>query len=132
MNRNNDIGIFILRQAVGFLMLLHGIAKFKGLSGIEGLLTEAGLPAFLAYGVFITEIVAPLMIMLGFRTRLASIVFILGVLAAIFLAHASDVFTLNQYGGWGIELLGLYLFGAVTLFFTGGGKYSISRKSDWD
>lgn len=72
------------------------------------------------------------MIMLGFRTRLASIVFILGVLAAIFLAHPADVFTLNQYGGWGIELLGLYLFGAVTLFFTGGGKYSISRKSNWD
>jgi hypothetical protein len=27
-----------------------------------------------------------------------------------------DIFTLNEYGGWAVELLGLYLLGAVALF----------------
>jgi putative oxidoreductase len=132
MNRNIDLGILTLRLSVPFLMLLHGIAKFKGVESIQGMLESYGLPAILAYGVFITEIVAPLLMMIGFRTRLASLVFIFGVLAAIFLAHANDIFTLTKYGGWGIELLGLYLFGGIALYFTGGGKYAISQKSRWD
>ena len=132
MNRNIDSGILILRITLPFLMLLHGIAKFKGVGGIQDMLDASGLPDFLAYGVFITEIVAPVLMMVGFRTRLASLVFILGVLAAIFLAHSSDIFSLNKYGGWGIELLGLYLFGAIALYFTGGGKYAVSSSSKWD
>jgi len=63
---------------------------------------------------------------------LASVVYILGVLFAIFLTHSSDIFTLNQHGGWGIELLGLYLFGSIALFFTGGGKMGLSSSNKWD
>lgn len=132
MNKNTELGLLILRIAVGALMLLHGIAKLKGVSGIVGMLENSGLPGFLAYGVYITEIVAPILILIGYRTRLASIVYIIGVLFAIFLVHSGDIFTLNQHGGWGIELLGLYLFGAVTLFFTGGGEIALSISNKWD
>lgn len=130
--KNIDLGLLILRISIGLLMLLHGIAKLKGVSFIEGLLTEKGLPAFIAYGVYVTEIIAPLLLIIGFRTRLSAIVYVAGVLVAIILVHSSDIFTLNQHGGWGIELLGLYLFGAVALIFTGGGKFSLSSKTDWD
>ena len=132
MDKNTDLGILILRIAMSVMMLLHGIAKLGGVSGIEGMLDGAGLPSFLAYGVYITEIVAPLFILVGYRTRLASIVYAFGVLVAIFLAHSGDIFSLNQHGGWGIELLGLYLFGAVALFFTGGGKIAVSTSNKWD
>jgi putative oxidoreductase len=37
----------------------------------------------------------------------------------LFLVHINELFTLNEYGGWAVELLGLYLLGAVALFFTG-------------
>lgn len=132
LTKNSDVGLLILRMAIGLLMLLHGIAKFKGVSFIEGMLTAKGLPAFLAYGVYVTEIIAPLLLIIGYRTRLASVVYLLGVLTAIFLVHAKDIFALTPHGGWGIELLGLYLFGAVSLFFTGGGQYAVSTQSDWD
>lgn len=132
MKRNVDLGLLTLRIAIGLLMLFHGIAKLKGVSFIEGLLTSKGLPAFMAYGVYITEIIAPLFLIIGYRTRLASVIYILGVLTAIFLVHSADIFTLNQHGGWGIELLGLYLFGALALIFTGGGKYALSKSSSWD
>ena len=132
MNKNTDLGLLILRIAVGGLMLLHGIAKLKGVSSIEGILDGAGLPSFLAYGVYITEIVAPLFIIVGYRTRLASIVFIFGILFAMFFVHSSDIFSLTQHGGWGVELLGLYLFGSITLFFSGGGKIAVSSANKWD
>ncbi|MGH1386430.1 DoxX family protein [Kordia sp.] len=132
MNKNTDLGLLILRIAIGVLMLLHGIAKLKGVSFIEGMLEGKGLPSFMAYGVYITEIIMPILIIIGFRTRLASAGFAFGVLFAIFLVHSGDIFTLTQHGGWGIELLGLYLFGAIALFFTGGGKLAMSTKNKWD
>lgn len=132
MGKNTNLGLLILRLSVGVLMALHGFAKLKGVTGIEGMLTSAGLPSFLAYGVYITEIVAPVLIIVGYRTRLASVVYIFGVLFAIFLAHSSELFTLSKYGGWAVELLGLYLFGSLALFFTGGGKIALSSTNKWD
>ena len=132
MDKNKDLGLLILRITVGALMLLHGLAKLKGISFIEEVLSSKGLAAFLAYGVYITEIVAPILLIIGYRTRIAALILSFGALFAIFLVHAADVFTLNDHGGWGIELLGLYLFGAIALFFTGGGKYAISKNNNWD
>ena len=132
MKKNTNLGLLILRIALGLMMLLHGIAKFKGLSFIESMLSNAGLPTFLAYGVYVTEVIAPLFLIIGYRTRIVAAVYAFGALFAIFLVHAKDIFTLTPHGGWGIELLGLYLFGAITLFFTGGGKLALSSTNQWD
>lgn len=132
MNKNTALGLLILRIAVGALMLFHGIAKLGGVSFIEGMLDEKGLPSFLAYGVYITEIIAPLLILVGYRTRLASVAYIFGLLFAVTLVHSGDLFSLNENGGWQLELLGLYLFGTLSLFFTGGGKFAVSTTNKWD
>tara|TARA_R110002124_G_scaffold285414_2_gene463950 strand:+ start:108 stop:506 length:399 start_codon:yes stop_codon:yes gene_type:complete len=132
MKTNTNLGLLLIRFSVGALMLLHGIAKIGHTSFIEGMLADKGLPTALAYGVYITEIVAPLLILIGFRTRLAVVAYVFGILFIIFLVHSQEVFTLNKNGGWAIELLGLYLFGALALFFTGGGKYSVSSSNYWD
>lgn len=133
MKNKINLGLLVLRLGVGSLMLLHGIAKLQhGVSPIIGMLEAKSLPAFLAYGVFLGEILAPLAIIIGFRTKLASIVFLINVIVAVVLAHPSDVFALNQFGGWAIELLGLYGFAALALIFTGGGKYSLSSSCKWD
>lgn len=132
MKTNTNLGLLLIRFSVGALMLLHGIAKIGHTSFIEGMLADKGLPTALAYGVYITEIVAPLLILIGFRTRLAAVAYVFGILFIIFLVHSQEVFTLNKNGGWAIELLGLYLFGALALFFTGGGKYSVSSSNYWD
>lgn len=132
MNKNTNLGLLILRIAVGGLMLLHGIAKIGNTSFIGGMLTEKGLPAFLSYGVYITEIVAPLLILIGFRTRLAAAAYVFGALFALFLAHSQQLFLLNENGGWELELLGLYIAGGLSLFFTGGGKLAVSSSNQWD
>ncbi|GGF70013.1 DoxX family protein [Wenyingzhuangia marina] len=132
MKKNTDLGLLVLRIAIGGLMLLHGIAKLKGISYIEGMLTEKGFPSFMAYGVYITEIIAPFLVLIGYRTRLASLVYAFGAIFIILIAHPAEIISLNAYGGWGIELIGLYLLGSITLFFTGGGKLSVSSSNIWD
>jgi len=132
MKKNTDIGLLLLRMTIAGLMLFHGIAKLSNLSGIKNMLTESGLPEIMAFGVYITEIIAPILLLIGFRTKLASLVFFFGMLSAMFLAHSGDIFALSKTGGLQIELILLYAFGALVLFFTGAGKYSVSSTNKWD
>lgn len=133
MNRNIDLGLLILRLSVGGLMLLHGMAKlFHGIGGIEQMVVSSGMPAFVAYGVYVGEIIAPLLIILGVATRLSALVFAVNCLVAMFMVHTADILMLTPQGGWAVELLGLYLFGALALVFTGGGNYALSRRYIWD
>ncbi len=125
---NIDIGLLILRLAIGGLMLLHGLGKIgTDLDFIEGLMEKLYLPAFTAKAVYIGEIVAPILLILGFKTRFAALIFFVTCLFIILVAHPADIFKLNDYGAWELELVGLYAFGSLALIFTGGGKYSVSQ-----
>lgn len=131
--KKNDIGLLILRLSLGILMLFHGYGKIMGGAGyIAGMMAENGMPGFIAYGVIIGEVIAPLLIIAGFRTRLAAIVYAFNMLVAILMVHSGQVFSLTEHGGWAIELPGLYLFGAIALIFTGAGKLAVSSKNKWD
>lgn len=133
MNIGTSIGILIMRLSIGGLMLLHGVSKLiHGISPIEGMVEAAGMPAFVAYGVYIGEVLAPLLIILGIATRISALVFAVNCLVAMFMVHCNDILTLTPQGGWGVELLGLYLFGSIALIFTGGGQLAISKKYPWD
>ncbi|MCF2875207.1 MULTISPECIES: DoxX family protein [unclassified Tenacibaculum] len=131
--QNKEIGTLIQRLSIGLLILFHGIANTSAnYSFIKSLLSGIGLPEFIAYLVFIGEIVAPILILIGFRARLASFILAFNMLIAILMAHASDIFALNKYGGWAIELQALFLFGAASIVFLGAGKHAISTSSKWD
>ena len=110
------LGYHLLRLSVAAMMLLHGIAKLgKGVGGIEGMLTAHGLPAFVAYGVFIGELVAPLLVLANLWVGPAALVMAINMLFAIGLVHMHQLFTLGPAGGWGIETQGLFLFGSLAL-----------------
>ena len=54
-------------------MLLHGVAKVSGgVGGIGGMLQSAGLPAALAYGAYVGEVLAPLLVIIGFYARIGA------------------------------------------------------------
>ncbi len=131
--QNKDTGLLLQRLTIGLLILFHGIANFaSNYSFIKSLLNGSGIPEVIAYSVFVGEIIAPILIVIGWRTRLASLILAFNMLIAIFMAHSADIFTLNQFGGWGIELQALYLFGAIVIFLLGAGKYAVSTTSQWD
>ena len=133
MKKNTNTGLLVLRISVGALMLLHGLGKLNGgLEFISGVLESKGLPGFIAYGVLVGEILAPFAIIIGYRTRIAAAILAINCLVAIFMVHNNTIFSLSESGGWSLELIGMFLFGAIALLFTGGGKYSISNKKIWD
>lgn len=126
---NDDLGKLILRLTLGILMLLHGIAKMRyGVSGIEGMVTSHGLPGFLAYGVFVGEVFAPLLVILGFYARIGGLIMAFNMVVAIALAHSSQLFGIGKTGGWELELQGFFLFTAIVVALIGPGKFGINRK----
>lgn len=133
MKKNFDVGLLLLRVTVALLMLLHGISKIKGgVGGIETAMVKNGLPAFVAYGVYIGEIIAPILMIIGWRTRIASLLVFFTMIVAVYVAHPTDVLKLNDHGASAIELQLLFVIGALALFFMGAGKYALSSKNKWD
>ena len=97
-------------------MLLHGVSKLMhGLGPIEGMLVSSGLPAFIAYGVLIGEVVAPLFVLANRFVAPAALVMAFNMVVAVALAHAAQIFTLGKSGGWALELQGLYFFGSLAI-----------------
>jgi len=125
---NDAMGKLLLRLTVAVLMLFHGIAKIihpGSLEFIGSSLSGIGLPAAFAYGVYIGEVVAPLMIISGFHARIGGLIIVVNMLFAIFLAHTGDMFSLTQHGGWAIELQVFYLLGGLAIMLLGSGKFAV-------
>ncbi len=132
---SDDIGKLMIRIAVGGLMLFHGFFKIvHGVEWIKGPLGALGLPEFLAYGVYVAEIIAPVLIILGLKTRLSALVIVLDMVMAIVLVLKPSVFAVKQAGGgWGIELEMFFILASLALVFFGAGKYSVSNSHGmWD
>ncbi|MDP5008743.1 MAG: DoxX family protein [Glaciimonas sp.] len=126
----DDLGKLVLRLTLAVLILFHGVSKIlSGPGFIVGLLSNAGLPPALAYLVYVGEIVAPLMILFGIWTRLGALIVVINMLVAFGLVHSKQLMTMNNTGGWGLELQGFYLFTAVAVLLLGAGRFSVGGKS---
>lgn len=122
----DDSGKLVLRAALAILLLFHGVSKLIGGVGfITGMLTKAGLPPAVAYLVYIGEVVAPLLILLGIWTRAAALVVVINMIVAFLLVHTSQFFTMSKTGGWALELQGFYLASAIAVALLGAGRYSM-------
>lgn len=128
MLENADLGKLIIRLTLGGLLLFHGIAKLlNGVGFIEGELASHGLPTFLAYGVFVGELIAPLMVLLGYQTRIGALLIVFNMLVAIVLVHANELLALGRSGGWALELQAFFLFTALAVIFLGPGRYKLKN-----
>jgi putative oxidoreductase len=127
MNSSNaaDTGKLFLRLVLGLLILLHGLSKLMNGPGfVLGIVDKAGLPQAFGYLVYVGEVVAPILLIVGFWTRLAAAVVAINMAFAVYLVHTSQLFTLNQQGGWALELQGMYFFVAVSIALLGAGRFS--------
>ena len=124
--QTEDIGKLVLRLTLGILLLLHGVAKILGgVGGLPGMLQNIGLPGFFAYGVYIGEVLAPLLVILGLYARIGALIVVVNMLAALYLAHLGDLFLLGPGGGWKLELQGFFLFTALAIALIGPGRFSV-------
>jgi putative oxidoreductase len=111
-------------------MLFHGVSKIlhpASLDFISGMLTANNLPSFLAFAVYIGEVLAPLMVIAGYQARVGGLLMVINMLFAIMLAHTGDLFSLSEHGGLAIELQLFYLFSAASVMFLGSGKFAFKQ-----
>lgn len=117
--RGLSLGILILRLAAGALMLTHGVSKLWNYGEMSANFPDMiGIGAKLSFTlIMLTEFVGSILLILGLFTRLSALALGIGMAVAAFIAHSP--FTLS-----GSELPLLYMFIAVTLLVSGGGRYS--------
>ena len=124
---NTNIILLIVRLLFSGLMIInHGLQYFMQLWPFNdisvGTKTIFGLSTlFTAILFFIGEFLAPLFVLLGYYTKLSSLVCMLTMTIAIILTHSNNPFTEG-------ELALLYLVGFLIIFLMGPGKYSVNKK----
>ncbi|CAH6635548.1 DoxX family protein [Pseudocitrobacter vendiensis] len=132
MLSHEDFGKLLLRLAVGGLMLFHGLHKlFAGIDGISAMLVAKGFPGFIAYGVLVGEVVAPVLIILGVLTRLSALVLAFTMVVAWLMVAMGKTFALDAVGAWAIESIVYYFIGGMAIAFLGAGKYALAKGSAW-
>src|SRR5437660_1774682 len=95
-----DTGKLILRLAVAILLGFHGISKLtKGIAWMAGPLQGHHLPIFLSYGVYIAEVIAPLLLIIGVLTRPAALVIAFELSMALYLVLGAKTFAINPQTG---------------------------------
>ena len=125
MTSTYHIGLFLLRFAFSAMMLSHGIPKLLNL--IQGVLMKSdpigiGVLASTIL-VVIAEAICPMLIIIGYKTRLASIPTIITMGIAAFIVHGAKGLAYEQK-----ELALLFLFAFVAIALLGPGKHSVDRK----
>jgi len=121
-----DAAKLLLRLVLGLLILLHGYSKIKGGPDfILNVVDKAGLPHAFGYLVYVGEVLAPILVIVGFWTRPAASVIAINMIVAVALVHSGQVFSLSPQGGWAIELQAMYLAVAVAVTLLGAGRYSV-------
>lgn len=122
-----DFAKLLMRLVFGFLMLFHGLFKLQnGVDWIKPMLEAHGLPGFVAYGAYIGEVIAPVLIILGVFTRVAGLVYAINLLFAVFLVVGGNFFKRTDVGAWALETEALYFFGGLFIMLLGAGKYALS------
>lgn len=134
MGNTDDLGKLLLRVVLGVLILLHGIAKIMaGPAFVISAATSAGMPAAIGYLVYVGEVVAPILLIVGIWSRLAALIIAGNMAFAIFLVHMRQLATLSETGGWALELQGMFLFSALALVLLGAGRFSVAgRGGKWN
>jgi len=124
-----EAGRLLLRLMLGGLLLFHGISKIiHGIDSLTAGIGRAGLPGELGYLVYVGEVVAPVLLILGIWTRIGALLVVVNMLVAIALVHSGQLFSLSKSGGYGLELQAFYLLTAVAIAMLGAGRHGLGGK----
>lgn len=122
ISRYNSLALLVLRVGASAMMLTHGIPKIQKLfeSPIQ-------FPDPLGVGstvslilTIIGEVVAPILIIIGLKSRHSAIIALITMLVAAFMVHANDSFAQK-------EKALLYALCFLVVFLAGPGKFSIDK-----
>ena len=124
-----DKGLLILRIMFGVMILFHGWHKVRyGIDMPMARMASHGIPGFLMYFAYLSEVVAPVLIILGLFTRLSALALFATMTVVMYIEIRTGI-SLNQFGALNIEVQILYWLTSAALFFTGPGRLRVSRST---
>jgi putative oxidoreductase len=128
------LGKALLRLTIGGLILMHGVHKLlDGIQPIKHMIASHGLPELLAYGVYLGEILGPLLVIAGLFSRLGGLLIVADIIVGVLLSHMGEVLAIGQTGGYALELQATYLMGGLIIALIGAGSFSLGgSKGRWN
>jgi len=123
MTKNfNNLALLLLRVGFGGFMLTHGIPKLNKLSNPESFPDPLGVSPLVSLILcLIGEVVAPILIIIGLKTKLATIPAIITMGVAAFVVHAADPIGKKEHAL-------LFLIAFLAIFLAGPGRFSVDGK----
>ena len=127
---NPDVGLLIIRLALGVIFMAHGAQKLFGAFGGGGIGGTAGffgsiglpMPGVMAWLVAIFEFFGGLLVLIGFLTPLGGLMIAAVMVGAILTVHLPKGFFAANGG---IEFPLMLLASALALAFSGPGRFSV-------
>lgn len=122
-DKAGNIGLLLLRIAVGVIFIYHGWQKLTNMDMVLGMFANMGFPAaaFWAYLVAIVEFLGGIAVLLGLYTRIAAGLLAIIMLVALLVVHIKGPFASAELA---IALLGATL----ALWGVGGGAYRVFKR----
>lgn len=118
-----DLGILLIRIALGAIFIAHGQMKLASMPMAIGFFGQLGFAPWVAYLVVYTELIGGLLLVLGLFARYAGIALAIDMIVAIVKVHLPHGFM----GQGGYEFPLLLVAGSLAVVLMGSGKYSLTK-----
>lgn len=119
---NKNLALLLLRIGVGLIFVLAGWGKLTGIENVQGFFGNVGIPmaGIMAWVVAIVEFVGGLMVLVGYKIKLPSL------LLAFIMVVAILTVKLGGDGGFsGMRVDIMLLVTSLALAILGSGGYSV-------
>ena len=123
LHQFEDLGLLILRVAIGTIFLVHGASKWSMWKQPQG--TPPNMMTNIMRLLSIVEPVAGIAVFLGVFTQVAAIGLALVMIGAIYMKSMKWQKSFTGDGGWELDFM--ILAGCITLLFLGAGGYSFDN-----
>ena len=123
LNRNKDVGIFLLRAFIG-IRLVYGVAdnviSWKHMQLFEQFLAANHFPFPIVSAIVsvYAQLICGILIVIGFHIRVAALVMIINFMVALLMVHRNDSIE-------GMTPALAILFSCVVFLFYGAGRIAI-------
>ena len=118
-----NFGLLLFRVGVSGAMLTHGYGKLlKVLAGDFSFADPIGIgPTASLILCTLAEFIAPLLLIVGWKTRWFALLASINMLVAFIIAHDGDPFGKKEKSF-------LYLITFIFIYFSGAGKYAVDKQ----
>lgn len=127
--RQRDLGLFLLRVAVGVIMIIHGVPKFLGgteiLKEVGSAMANLGVtyaPVFWGFMAAFSEVLGGLLLIVGFLFRPACFFLGFTMVIATLLNYSIE----SGFGSVAHPLTMTFLF--FSFMFIGPGRFSLQKE----